>query len=421
MNVPSGGVRLSGAAINSRASHLMSLTLSFIFGLSLLTVLAVIAWLCALVWLRFAGLALQGITTRKPLARAQSAEPASAAPLVSVIVPARNEAHRILDQSVRSILAQDYENLEVIAINDRSTDATESVLRSIAETDARLRVINGVETPEGWRGKPYALQQALEASRGEWVLTVDADMMLEREAVSTAVEKARAGNFEVLTLMPHLETGSFWERIFTSTWVFVLLGTYPFMVLNNPKTKQAMAFGGFSLIRRDALGRIGDFGAVRAEVNETVRLAELLKASGAAYRIEHGPNLIRTRMQNNFAEVWEFLSRSMFSGLGHSVPLALLSVFIGYIFAVAPPFVAAFCALMIAQGIAGEWLRLLIPTLLIWIMQVVTLLLICKNFRIPGRYALTTPLGFALFYSALLSSAVNAVFGRGATWKERKV
>lgn len=395
---------------------------SFGMELSGLSVLTGIAWICAFGWLVFAAVALYGLAGRKPLLPLQNSRLTTDAPLVSVLIPARNEAHRVLAQSVRSVLAQDYEHLEVIAVNDRSTDATESILRSIAETDERLHVINGVEPPAGWLGKPYALQQALEASRGQWVLTIDADMVLEQEAVRIAIGRALAGGYDVLTLIPYFETKSFWERVFTPAWVLVLLGAYPFAALNNPKMKHVLAFGGFSLIHRQALARLGDFAAVRADIVEDVRLAELLKSSGARYRIEHAPNLIRTRMQSSFREIWDYLLRGMFGGMRYSLVLAALYIFTGYTFVVAPALIAAFCVLMLAAGASGGWLSLLVvPSLMVWALQVSVLMFICKRCDIPIAYALTTPLGLSLFYTALLISVINILRGKGVTWKGRRV
>ncbi len=394
------------------------------FGVELdgLTMLTGIAWICVFGWLGFAAVSLYGLAGRKPLLPVQNSHPMTDAPLISVLVPARNEARRILAQSICSVLAQDYQHLEVIAVNDRSTDTTESILRSTAETDERLHVINGVEPPAGWLGKPYALQQALGASRGHWVLTIDADIVLEKEAVRIAIGRALAGGYDVLTLVPYFETKSFWERVFTSAWVLVLLGAFPFAILNNPKMKQALAFGGFSLIRRQSLARLGDFAAVRADIVEDVRLAELLKSSGARYRIEHAPNLIRTRMQSSLREVWDFLSRSMFAGVRYSLVLAALYIFTGYTFAIAPVFIAAFGVLMLAAGESSEWLSLLVvPSLVVWVIQVSALMFVCKNCDIPIAYALTTPLGLSLFYTALLISVINILRGKGVAWKERRV
>ena len=385
-----------------------------------LAILTVIAWICAVGWLGFAAVALYGLAQRKPLPAPPVAQLDTTRPLVSILFPARNEAHRILPQALASVLAQDYQQIEVIAVNDRSTDNTGSILDSLAETDDRLRVINSAEPPAGWLGKPFALQQAFEVSHGEWIITLDADMVLETAAIRTALGHAIAGNSDVLTLMPSFETESFWERAFTPAWLLTLFGGYPFFVLNNPKLKQAFAFGGFSLIRRDALTRIAGFSAVRADIVEDIRLAELLKSSGARYRIEHAPNLMRTRMQNGLREIWEFLTRGMFAGLRYSIVLAALTVTTGYAFVVAPVFVAIVCWLSVLTG-SSELVSLLFPALVIWGTQVCTLGLICRKFEIPVSYAFTTPLGLSLFYTALLISTVSIVRGKGVAWKGRKI
>jgi cellulose synthase/poly-beta-1,6-N-acetylglucosamine synthase-like glycosyltransferase len=325
----------------------------------------------------------------------------------------------VLSQALASVLAQDYQQIELIAVNDRSTDDTGS-LDSFAGTDHRLHVINNTEPPAGWLGKPHALQQALEVSHGEWILTLDADMLLEKDAIRTALGQAIAGGYEVLTLMPYFETQSFWERAFTPAWLLTLFGGYSFFILNNPKLKLALAFGGFSLIHRAALIRIGGFAAVRADIVEDVRLAELLKRSGARYRIGHAPNLMRTRMQSGFREIWDFLSRGMFAGMRYSVLLAAITVSTGYAFVVAPVFVALASFLFVMAG-SSEWLSVLYPGLAIWVTQVFTLALICRKFDIPIGYAFTTPLGLSLSYTALLISTLNILRGKGIAWKGRQI
>ena len=385
-----------------------------------LTILTVTAWICAVGWLGFAVVALYGLAQRKPLPATSVSQLTTNSPLVSILLPARNEAQRVLAQAVASVLAQDYQQIEVLAVNDRSTDATGSILNTLAGTDDRLRVINSAEPPAGWLGKPYALQQAFEVSQGEWIVTLDADMVLEPAAIRTALSQTIAGSLDVLTLMPYFETGSFWERAFTPAWLLTLFGGYPFFVLNSPRLKQAFAFGGFSLIRREALARIAGFAAVRADIVEDVRLAELLKRSGARYRIEHAPNLMRTRMQNGFREIWDFLSRGMFAGTRYSIVLAAFTVITGYAFVVAPVFVAIACLPMVLAG-RSDLSGLLLPALSIWGIQAITLGLICRKFDIPIWYALTTPLGLSLFYTALLISTINIERGKGVAWKGRKI
>jgi len=295
-------------------------------------------------------------------------------------------------------------------------------LRSIAATDKRLSIINGVEPPAGWLGKPYALQQALESSRGQWVLTVDADMVLEKDAVGVALSQALAAEYDVLTLTPFFEARSFWERVFTPAWLLILFVSYPFENLNNPKMKPNVAFGAFMLMRREVLARVGDFGAVRADVLEDVKLAELIKSSGARFHIGHAPNLARTRMHYNFREIWNYLSRCMFAGLRYSFLSSALYILTGYAFVVAPPFIAAVCVLMFGTGWSTEWSSvLLVPSLTIWGIQVAALILICKKCGVPWPYAFSTPLGLSLFYTALLVSTINILRGKGVTWKDRSV
>src|SRR5438067_9701708 len=138
-------------------------------------------WLIQFSWIIFFLWLLGGALTLVALARHKTLKPISDARFkdgdalsVSVLIPARNEEHRVLSKCVRSILAQDYGDFEVVAVNDRSTDATGAMLRALAG-DERLRVVEGAETPAGWLGKPFALQQALDASRGSWILSTDAD------------------------------------------------------------------------------------------------------------------------------------------------------------------------------------------------------------------------------------------------------
>src|SRR5258707_11951845 len=127
--------------------------------------LIVSAWLVSIV------LTLYGLARQKPLLPTGDLRmTASDAPLVSVLVPARNEQHRVLADCIRSILAQDYGRFEVIAVNDRSTDATGAILETLAKSDERLRVIEGQEPPVGCLGKPHDMQQALTHARGEWML-----------------------------------------------------------------------------------------------------------------------------------------------------------------------------------------------------------------------------------------------------------
>jgi chlorobactene glucosyltransferase len=391
--------------------------------LSISAALVVFAWGVVCVYLVTVALTLYGLAQQKPLASSPAANlKGDDAPLVSILVPVRNEEQRVLRECLRSILAQDYGRFEVVAVNDRSTDASGAILKEMADGAARLRVIEGRELPAGWLGKPHAMQQALVAARGQWVLATDADMIFERTALSTAMSRALDEKADALTLIPQLESYTFWERVVIPTWAWVLLMVFLLYRVNSPRSPGALGFGCFFLVRRSALERVGGYEALKDEVAEDFRLAQMLKRTGARLRMEFAPQLLRTRMYANFREMWECHAKNWFAGANNSLPLAIASVLSVYIIGVVPPLIALGCAIAIAAGadVAELW-RLLLPAALAWLLQVFVLVLFNRRFGVPLRYAWLSPLGLALLYAILLDSGLRITFGKGVTWKGRSV
>ena len=340
---------------------------------------------------------------------------------MSILVPARNEEHRVLEKCIRSILAQDYGRFEVIAVDDRSTDATGSILERLATEDQRLEVIHGKELPAGWLGKPYAMQQAMDRARGEWVLATDADIIFEPSALRTALQRTLEAEGDALTLIPHFEAASFWERVMIPAWAWVFLMFTLFYRSNDPKSDRAVGIGGFFLIRRAVLDRVGGYEALKDEVMEDARLAERIKHSGARLLVEQAPALIRTRMYKTFAEMWECSTKNWFSGVNFSLPFALFGVASMYAVAVVPPLLAIASAIAFVTGVSSSAWLLFIPAALTWVCQVVILMAVSKPSKVPFVYALTAPLGLAVMYAMLFDSSIRISTGRGVTWKGRKI
>jgi chlorobactene glucosyltransferase len=393
------------------------------FELSAFKLLVWVARVGVASWLFVALLTLRGLARQKPLKAAApvKALTQSDAMLVSILVPARNEEGRVLTQCVRSILAQDYKRFEVIAVNDRSSDATGAILHAISKADERLHVIDGAETPAGWLGKPFALQQALERAQGAWILATDADMIFHQAALRTSIEYAIAGNYDALTLIPRVESLTFWERVFAPTFGWFMAIGMPVERVNNPERREAIGVGGFFLIRRATLRRVGEYKAVRAEVAEDLRMAELMKESGARLRIEYAPTLTSTRMYEGFGEIWEGFTKNFFAGMRFSLIQTFASILLVLLSFIAPFIVALVSAIALARGADGAWLSLFVPALCIWLIQVLTFAAVNKTFDVPAAYALTVPLGQALFVAILMNSAVRIATGSGVMWKGRKV
>lgn len=385
-----------------------------------ITILISVLWFVAFAWLVMVVLTLHGRSRQRSLLATSNLRLATSdAPLVSILVPARNEQHRVLETCIRSILAQDYGRFEVIVVNDRSTDETGAILERLAKSDERLRVIEGEDLPPGWLGKPYAMQQALTHAHGEWILATDADMIFEPAALRTALERTLEANGDALTLIPHFETGSFWERVVIPTWEWVFLMYTVFYRIDDPKTDRAAAIGGFFLIRRTVLDRVGGYEALKDEVMEDVRLAERIKRLGVRLLIDRAPALIRTRMYTTFAEMWECSTKNWFSGMNFSLPLALSSVVSMYLGAVAPPLIALAALIAIASG--TDLTSLFIPAALSWLFLVLVMAISSRRSGVSPLYALTAPLGLGLIYAMLLDSSIRISTGRGVTWKGRRI
>jgi chlorobactene glucosyltransferase len=390
--------------------------------LSVLNILATLLWFIVLAWLISAVLTLYGFSRQKTLSPMDdSCLEANNTPLVSVLVPARNEEHRVLADCIQSILDQDYGRFEIIAVNDCSRDATGEILETFAKRDKRLRVIEGAEPPAGWLGKPYAMQQAFNHARGSWILATDADMIFEKAVLRTAVARMLAAKGDALTLIPHFEAGSFWERVMIPTWGWVLLMFTLVYRAANPKTQGAVGIGGFFLMRRSALECVGGYEALKDEVMEDVRLAEMIKRSGARLITEYAPNLVSTRMYRNFREMWECSTKNWFSGMKFSLSFALWCVIAMYLMSVVPPLIALVSAIGIAAGASADLWQLFVPSAFAWLLQVSVLAMASKRSGVTPAYSLTAPLGLGLLYAMLFDSSIRITAGRGVTWKERRI
>ena len=160
------------------------------------------------------------------------------------------------------------------------------------------------------------------------------------------------------------------------TWVWVLLMFTLFFRISNPKTQGAVGIGGFFLMRRTVLERVGGYEALKDEVMEDVRLAELIKRSGARLLTERAPNLLSTRMYRNFGEMWECSTKNWFSGMKFSLPFALSSVLSMYLMAVVPPLIALASAIGLAAGVSVDLWLLFTSAALSWLLQVFALALV---------------------------------------------
>jgi chlorobactene glucosyltransferase len=241
-------------------------------------------------------------------------------PLVSVIIPARNEAHRI-EKCVRSILASRYPAFELIVVDDRSTDGTHRILAAMARDDARLTVIEGDELPAGWFGKPWACFQGARVAKGGILLFTDADTWHGPDLLGRAVTMLRTSGVDMVTLLQRQEMKTFWERV-TQPHLFALIGVPAVLAVGgdpdrlnerqSPRT--AVANGQFIMVTRESYDAIGGHGAVKGEVVEDVMLARRYAEGGRKRWIATAMDDMSTRMYWSLGEIVEGWSKNLFMG-----------------------------------------------------------------------------------------------------------
>jgi len=255
-------------------------------------------------------------------------------PLVSVIIPARDEGH-IIERTVRAFLAQTYANIEVIVINDRSTDATGDIVRAIH--DDRLTVIDGIEPPAGWLGKPWALHQGSRAARGELLLLVDADLIYAPPALGAAVAYLQARDVALLSLFPFLEMRGFGEYASMPMMPMVFHTFLPTWISNRTRfARLALGGGTGNLVVREVYEASGGHEELRDAVVDDIALARLVRRDGGKTEIVRAEDMVSLRMYHGLSEVVDGFTKNTFSALGRNYAAGFLAVVACVVFHIVP-------------------------------------------------------------------------------------
>ena len=347
--------------------------------------------------------------------------PPGNAPKVSVCIPARNEETNIR-RCVEAVLRQDYPNFEVIVLDDRSADATPTLLRDIASRDSRLIPVSGSDLPEGWAGKPHALFQASAVARGEWLCFVDADTFLEPNALSSVYAKALETDADMFTIMTRQILGSFWEKTIMPLVMTALSVGFSPRKVNDPKRRDAVANGQFIFIKRNIYDLVGGHERIKDQIVEDKALAEQVKWNGHRLVVADGAQVAGTRMYTSLPEMWEGWTKNIYLGLRDRPSLLLLGAFGATLALIAALFLPVWPLLGLFWYFnGGGWMGLSVvaKSLTVWAVLIYARWRVAVGMGIPGWYALTTPLGAGVFAAMMLTSAWKVVSGQGVTWRGR--
>jgi len=341
---------------------------------------------------------------------------------VSVLVAARNESGNI-DRCLESLLRQDYEDLEIIAIDDRSEDDTGAIIDRMAEdSGGRLRGLHVDEVPTGWLGKPNAMRVGVERARGRWLCFTDADcLFLCPGTISIAVEFAEREGVDLLSILPVLETSSFWERVLQPVCSAVMMIWYRPERVNDPSDANAYANGAFMLFRRECYEAVGGHEAVRDQLNEDMKFARLVKSRGLKLHVVQNRDLYRTRMYDDFVSTFRGWSRIFYGCFGRvgrvaaAAMLGLMSVL---------PYVIFICGLVIA--IVRGWELSRLGWQVLGLSGVAIVAQMSVIFRFYGLMGLkwprpmTYPLGACIVLLMLLNAGYKFL-GSKVIWRGREI
>ena len=374
------------------------------------------AILIALPLLANVGYALRSFNVALRSGEALNADdhPSGPRPALSIIVPARNEERQI-EACVRSLLAQTYDDFEVIVADDRSEDSTRAILARIADENSRLRIVDGQPLPDGWVGKPWALVQGTAAARGEWLLFTDADTEHEPQSSAVAYDHARSRGYDALSLLTEqvMVTAGEWMCLPTILWT-IGFAVGPVDDINDPKKRDVALFNGqYILISRKAYDALGGHTAVKGEIAEDFEFARHFKHDGR-FRgaLVRANGLVRTRMYRSFGELWNGFVKNFALGARGNTSLALLGI--SYLAFVSPlgPLALVYALAAKAYG-AAMLLAVSMGAAIIGTEAGM------RRMRFPRWSGLWMPFGTAILIAISLTSLVRLRFG-GVTWRGRR-
>ena len=376
-----------------------------------------VAIIAALPWPLIMLITVARLKNTKLLAYENEAPPEDA-PLVSVVIPARNEARNI-ERCLRSVLTATYPKLEVIVVDDQSSDGTGDLARAIAAEDSRVTAISNEPLPEGWFGKQWACQNGARASTGEIILFADADTVQSSDLITRSVNAMMRRNADLFSIAGRQEMGSFWEYVIQpQVFAFLLLrfgGTDS--IANSRYVSDKIANGQCLFVRRAVYDELGGHGLVKAHVADDMMMAQRYFARGKRVDMMLGHNQLSTRMYTSLRELIEGWGKNVFAGGIDSAMGGAVGRFVYPVALLIPPL----CGFVPALVLIASLFTAVPAPLVLWAKIAQISLLVCWGvvYLLMRRplYVLLTPLGSVMLFYIFLRAVLR---GKRVMWKGRQ-
>lgn len=331
-------------------------------------------------------------------------------PCISVIVPACNEAEHI-EAAIQSLLGQDYPDLEIVAINDRSTDDTGKLLDRIAEHDSRLQVLHIDHLPDGWLGKVNALHQGVKQAKGEWLLFSDADIYFSTGLLKRAIIFVQQHQVDHLAFMPKVTINSFWLGVNIITFgLFFLLASRAARV-NRPNSQTPIGIGAFNLVNLPTFKRTPGFEWLRMEPADDYGLGMMVKQAGGRTHFSFAYEDLTVPWYTSVADMFKGLEKNLFGPGAYYLWWRMLLTVIALWALLAAPAIA-----LVAGAITHSWPMLVSGAIPVIVHVIFSLSFHQKNGT--GRlHILFLPVGIIMLSLMTLWSGYRCLKNGGIDWR----
>ena len=334
-------------------------------------------------------------------------------PLISILIPARNEEENI-KRCIISLLKQDYENIEILVLDDNSTDDTARIVLELSQKDPRIKLYSGEPLKKGWLGKSYACWQLSKHARGDYLIFTDADTLHFPNSISGAVACLLRYNLDALSVFPKEIMVTFHERMMVPFGHYIILSLMPLYLIRKIKTALfCTAIGQFMLFKKEVYKKIGGHKSIKGKMLEDIKISKRVKSFGYKFMIFDGRSSVYCRMYRNFREIVEGYSKVLFAVFDYNIYIITIAIIL-----ISAIFLFPF--IMLPVGILFDWPLVLIEFIILQIIIIlITKTILSLRFKCKAVDIILHPISMIYLILIAINSVFNAKIGMGVYWKGR--
>jgi len=334
-------------------------------------------------------------------------------PLVSILIPARNEGKNI-GRCLNSLIRQDYDNIEILVLDDNSSDGTSKVVQRFCKKDKRIRLFRGKPLPEGWLGKSYACYQLSGYARGDYYLFVDADTLHFPGSVSSALACLLKFDVDALSVFAKQIMVTIHERMMVPAANFMIMGFLPLWLIRRSRNPLfCTAIGQFMLFKKDVYDDIGGHSSVKGEILEDVLIAKRVKRCGHRFMIFDGRSNLYCRMYHDLREVVHGYTKVLFSAFDYRLAMISIAFIVVAVIHLAP-------FIMLPLALLFSWSAAVTNVIILQVILVMaTKIMLAVRFRMKAVDVLLHPLSVVYLLFIAVNSVFQYRFHIGVYWKGR--